>query len=577
MKYSHARFHVPGALRRALAGATTLVLAASAVVAQSGAATAAPGTPGVPQAPAVVFAEDFENGQGATPILVTGYTGAAPANQTYTADPAWLTACNGWIASQRNPATEPANGGCGGWWASVKQLAGTLGQWAGGDPATNHAVTAYTNANPGSGKTQLEAVRPVGIGAPNRFLTFSVDAAEVNCHGNHAKLGFYLLDGSTAVPTFTTPIEPCAHPSTTINGIGVGTYTSNSPVLFGGSTVGLRLVNFQASGYGNDAAFDNVRILDVTPRLDVGYGPASVEVGAHSTLTFTVTNTSELAVKKGWSFKEKLPSGLTVAATAPVTDCADATVTAPAGGGQIGVTGTLAAGKASCTVKVAVTSARAGTYTTCADDLTAHAGIIPPGCAEVRFVPPVLVFDAHAHGGRVTTPLLGVPPLAPSDITCTRTAGTDDATLASAALAGLGTLGVITTTASGVVDAAGLRTATATATTARLSLLGGLVTADEITSTAKAHGDDSGDVSTTGRVELTNLKVNGVAIVDPDAGLTIDVPLVAKVVINERVATAGGNGVAVNAIHIRTVAGAEIVVSHARAALTVPGKPCPTA
>jgi hypothetical protein len=40
------------------------------------------------------------------------------------------------------------------------------------------------------------------------------------------------------------------------------------------------------------------------------------------------------------------------------------------------------------------------------------------------------------------------------------------------------------------------------------------------------------------------------------------------------VATA--DGIKVNAIHIRTRAGVD-VISHARASLTVPGKPCPTA
>lgn len=583
MKNSHAYGRPAGALKRALAGVAVLALSVSpvatagAAVATRGGTTAAdPGSPGVPQAPGVVFTEEFENGQGATPIVVTGYSGPAPLGQTYTADPAWLRDCNGWIASRQAPAVEPPGSGCGGWWPSVKQLAGTLGQWAGGDPATNHAVTAYTNADPGPNKTQLQAVKPVDIGRPNRFLTFSVDAAEVNCHGNHAKLGFYLLDGATAVPTFTTPIEPCANPGRTVDGIAVGTYTANSPILFDGSTVGLRLVNLQGSGYGNDAAFDNVRILDVTPRLDIAYSPVSAEVGGRSTLTFTVTNTTELAVKKGWSFTGKLPAGLTVASVAPATDCADATVTAPAGGGRVGVTGTLPAGKASCTVTVTVTSARAGTYTTCAADLTGYAGVGPQGCARVRFVPPVLVFDAHAHGGKVAAPLVTVPPLAPSDITCTETAGTDDDTLAAATLPGLGSLGVVITGASGTVDAAGLRTASASARTARVNLLGGLVTADEITSTAKALDDDSGEVSTAGEVSVTNLRINGVLITNPKVNVAVRIPGVADIVLNERVRTAGGNGVAVNAVHIRTLARVDIVVSHARASLTVPGSPCPT-
>ncbi|WP_245646668.1 choice-of-anchor P family protein [Microtetraspora niveoalba] len=564
------------AMKRALAGTAALALAtALAAVGQSGIATAEAASPGEPKDPKVVFTEDFENDQGATPILVTDYTGAAPIGQTYDADPAWLTGCNGWITSLQQPGTGPAGAGCGNWWTSAQQMAGALGQWAGGDKAKNHAVTAYTSGNPGANKTQLETRKPVDVGAAGRFLTFSVDVAEVNCYAEHAKLGFYLLDGDKAVPTFTTPIDPCSNPGGTVNGVPVGTYTSNGPVLFDGSTLGLRLVNFQGSGYGNDAAFDNVRVLDVTPQLDVAFDPGQVEVGGTSTMTLRVTNTSELAVKKGWSFTERLPDGLTLTGAPPVTDCADATVTAVSGGGKIGVTGTLAAGAKSCGVTVKVTSARAATYTVCAEDVVEHAGVNLPECARVRFVPPVLVFDAHAHGGRVTAPLIDIAPLAPSDLSCREAAGDDRHKLLSAGLGQLGSLGVIDTRATGAVDPDGRRTATASATTSKLSLLAGLVTADEITAFARARGDDAGRVTADGKVDITNLKVNGVKITDLKTDLTIDVPLVAKVVINEQVRTGGGGGIKVNAIHIRTLAGVDIIVGHARASLIRPGQACP--
>jgi hypothetical protein len=76
-------------------------------------------------------------------------------------------------------------------------------------------------------------------------------------------------------------------------------------------------------------------------------------------------------------------------------------------------------------------------------------------------------------------------------------------------------------------------------------------------------------------VKLTNLRINGRQIIDPKANLTIEVPLVAKVVVNEQVPGPGGRGITVNAIHIRTIAGVDVVLSHARASLTVPGQRCP--
>jgi len=140
-----------------------------------GGAQAAPGTPGVPQAPAAIFAEGFENGQGATPTLLTNYTGGPPVGATYTADPAWLTACNGWLTSPAASTTPPAGSGCvPGDWAQVKNLAGVLGQWSGGSSTMNHAVTAYTAGNPGAGKVQLETVAPIPLPAGRRFIAFSV-------------------------------------------------------------------------------------------------------------------------------------------------------------------------------------------------------------------------------------------------------------------------------------------------------------------------------------------------------------------------------------------------------------------
>ncbi|MFT7837112.1 choice-of-anchor P family protein [Saccharothrix sp. BKS2] len=304
-------------------------------------------------------------------------------------------------------------------------MAGALGQWAGGDPVANHAVTAYTAGNPGAGKVQLRTEQPIPPAAPDRFLTFSVDAAERNCFANHALFEFYLVDGSTAIPTSTTPIEPCANPSTVIGG-------------------------------------------------------------------------------------------------------------------------------------------------------TARVGLDAPGCASVRFTPPVLVFDAHAHGGRLTAPLVGVGPLAPSDLSCTTQPGLDVDQLLGAVLPGIGSLGVVDTEARGVVDGDGERTATAHARTAGVALLGGLVTADEIRARAAAAEDATGAVTTAGGVELVNLRVNGVPVVNPAVDLTITVPLVATVVVNEQRSLAGGAGVAVNAPRVRLLTGTELVISHARVTLTRPGAPCPT-
>src|SRR5882672_6943693 len=192
---------------------------------------------------------------------------------------------------------------------------------------------------------------------------------------------FFLLDGSTAIPTFSSPIEPCVNPPTRINGVPVGTYTSNGPVLFSGSSMGLRLVNGQGGAQGNDFAIDNIRVLDVTPQLDKSFSAATVAQHGAVTLTYTITNTTERAVKNGWSFTDTLPAGLVANPASATTNCPGSTATATSG--AVSVAGNLAADQASCTASVQVSAANPGTYTNCAANITASVGISLPGCASV--------------------------------------------------------------------------------------------------------------------------------------------------------------------------------------------------
>ncbi|MET0448686.1 MAG: hypothetical protein ABW004_09775, partial [Aeromicrobium sp.] len=121
---------------------------------------------------------------------------------------------------------------------------------------------------------------------------------------------------------------------------------------------------------GNAFAVDNLRLLDATPSLDVSFAASSVPAGTASTLTYTITNTTELAAKPDWSFTNTLPAGLTVAPTPAVggtcTNVTGAafTVTAAAGASSVSaVGGDLAAGATSCTVTVNVVSTTVGSYT----------------------------------------------------------------------------------------------------------------------------------------------------------------------------------------------------------------------
>ena len=47
---------------------------------------------------------------------------------------------------------------------------------------------------------------------------------------------------------------------------GLGQVAAYSSVLFTGDEVGIRIRNAAGSGIGNDHAFDDIRVLDVTPQ-----------------------------------------------------------------------------------------------------------------------------------------------------------------------------------------------------------------------------------------------------------------------------------------------------------------------
>ncbi|MGW1278257.1 beta strand repeat-containing protein [Streptomyces tsukubensis] len=387
-----------------------LVLGAQLIALGVARAAAAPGAPGLPQGPPVVYAEGFENGTGQTPILLSAYTGAPPVNAKYTAAPAWISAanCNGIILDQSGANNAACQNQSATAMAELKSMANVLGQVAGSaTPGNNHAVSAYTDgANPGANKVEIQTVNPIPLVTSNRFITFSVDVAAVNCNVSAPLLNFFLTGSGPDIPANDQAINPCTDPRSSTYNVGArpiqaGSFASDSSVFFTGSAVGIKMTNANGSGLGNDHAYDNLRILDVTPQLDKGFSPASIPQGGVSTLTFTVTNTSELAEKNGFSFSDNLPSGVTVAAVPnAATTCGSASLTAVPGTGVVGLSGgVLAAGTQSCTFTVDVTSNTAGTYVNQPANVT-PSGVNPPGPATlIVTVPgsPTIMKSANAE------------------------------------------------------------------------------------------------------------------------------------------------------------------------------------
>ena len=371
-------------------GVATLALAS--LVLASGSA-AAPGNPGVPSPPAVVFTEGFENV--ANPALgqpLAGYTGPAPTSMTYTAHPDWLSgpACNGIIGSFNSTT---GSTGCS---ASVynnyiRAIARGMGAVLGGgnDNQVMGDVTVSGFPAAPTPAATLQTVSPIPLPSGSRFITFSVDVGVVSCNAGHPRLRFFLLDGATTVPVTNAAIDPCTAPGgTTVAGVRVGSYATDRALLLSGGAVGFKLTNDQTSGSGNDYAIDNVRILDATPQLDKEFVDDVAGIGSPTQLRFTVTNTSDLAEKAGWSFTDDLPPGMRIADPAnATTNCDNGVVDAVAGGSSIAVTGDLGTGDTACTITLDVTADGAGTYSNGPGNISQIDGLNPPGTDSVEFAP----------------------------------------------------------------------------------------------------------------------------------------------------------------------------------------------
>jgi uncharacterized repeat protein (TIGR01451 family) len=396
-------------LRAAGAAACALVVSGAAMVPAAAATDAAaaraafatvPGKPGTPQPPTAVYTEDFSH-QSATGagIPLPSYTGApgtsyvpgvsGASSQTYTGDPNWATGtmCDGWILN----ASTPQAGSCSSAdWTGLKIMTAALGVLQGmtaSAAAVNQALSEITDGNPGAG-VLFQTSQPIA-GVAGHFYQVTAGFSAANCNIGQPDMTFSLVVDGTVIPV-GTHLNPCTDPGR-IPYLNVVAASLKSSVLHvTGGSLGLQLYNANGSGAGNDAALDLPQIMDVTPQLDKSFSPGTITSGGTSELTFTVTNTNELAAKNGWSFTDDLPAGMTATGVNSTT-CPAGTVTAGAGSPSVSVSGNLAQGETSCSVTVQVTALAAGSYTDGPGNFAAGTaglnGLNPPGDTTLTVTP----------------------------------------------------------------------------------------------------------------------------------------------------------------------------------------------
>ncbi|WGM22866.1 LPXTG cell wall anchor domain-containing protein (plasmid) [Paenarthrobacter sp. OM7] len=371
---------------------------------------------GVPEATRQVWIESFEQGLTTAATGLPSYSGGK-----YTASTGWRsgTSCTGVLINYTAPypnaafcPTQPllAVGQSslaardGRRMADVlgQVSAGVVGSTSGTTPAngstagtqSNHALVSIPYAVVAGGTTVLQSAAGTGISAPDsRYYAVGMNAVGAQCGTNNASLSLNLVSGSTTLLTgFPSPVVPCTRTGSvyytspalptlgTISGVvdpawsasvRAGTSNGSNTALLTPAQISaaqVQIVN-TVTGAGSGFAVDNIRVLDVTPALDVAFDPAAATATVPTTLSYTITNTTDLLAKTDWGFSTALPAGMTVAPTPAVAGtCTNAAgtafaVTAAAGSGSISVLGgDLAAGTTSCTISVAVVAASPGSY-----------------------------------------------------------------------------------------------------------------------------------------------------------------------------------------------------------------------
>ncbi|WP_418275647.1 GEVED domain-containing protein [Isoptericola jiangsuensis] len=325
------------------------------------------------------------------------------------------------------------------WWNRLRAMSNAMGQWHQNakypyldqvepqDASENHIVSSYTNA--GTGNTvepgaMLEFEQPLPVD-PGRYYQFSIDVASQSCNvsgavGAQPQFLLTQADGSTT-SAFSSPVNTCdiardaaygmvlpaASVSNQSRQTRIGTFLGDTSLRSTGDSIGVQIVNQQAGANGNDTAFDNIVILDTTPKIDKEFSTGPYPVGTDATLTYTVTNTYDPLVdestpsgpKEDFSFTDVFNSEDLVLTGDAETTCGDGVVTAEAGTGTVSLEGgdLVDPDLVTCTITVGVTSDTVGTYTNGPDDFTELFGLNPPGDTDVTFIDDAFQCDAGAY------------------------------------------------------------------------------------------------------------------------------------------------------------------------------------
>ncbi len=261
---------------------------------------------------------------------------------------------------------------------------------------TNSGAVNLTVGGINLTKSFSPATRPLGVASTATLTLTSTQA--VNWTGlaftDTLQANLVVANPANAVTTCGAGVVTAA-PGGSVVTLSGGTMASGA----GPCTVSFDVVSAVANTYTNNAA--NISLPSPglvfsgaaatvqyfnNATLTKAFAPTAIAAGGTTTLTFTLTNPAGALAVAGLGFTDTLPTNVVVAAVPAASNTCGATFAPTGGSSSVTLTGgSLAAGVATCTASVNVTSGVLGTYVNNSSNVGSLAGGLTAATANASF------------------------------------------------------------------------------------------------------------------------------------------------------------------------------------------------
>lgn len=289
--------------------------------------------------------------------------------------------------------------------ASSGSYSSTSGDLSAGGSFAASGATGSFSVEPAPGFAQALSPATIAQGGVTT-ATFTIDNSASALAANSLDVSNTLPAGLVVAPTPNASVTCMGGTATAVPGGSVISYTGGTVGAGASCTISLdlratavgSLVNTTGdltSGLGNSGTATETLTVTAAPLPGFAktFADSSATLGATTTLSFAIDNSSALIEASALDFTDVLPVGMVVASTPnAMTTCSGGTLTAVAGSSTISYTGGTVAAANSCGLSVDVTANSSGTLVNTTGDLTSSLG--NSGTATANLKVPTLSFDS---------------------------------------------------------------------------------------------------------------------------------------------------------------------------------------